>query len=97
VSPGSQVQVIKAGEFGQAQAGGDMAAGVLADGQLGELIGRGDPAVEGAGALGGLGGVFGDVRGDSAVGEVPVAVMGRVSSWRPQASVRAGIPEAAGI
>ena len=44
---------------------------MLADGQLGELVGGGYAAVESAGAFGGLGGVLGDVGGDPAVGEFP--------------------------
>ena len=65
------MQVLEGGELGQAQAFGDVPAGVVADGQLGELVGRGDAAVEGAGAFGGLGGVLGDVGGDLAIGEFP--------------------------
>src|SRR5262245_12152414 len=49
VRPRDQPQVFESGEFAQAQAGGDEAAGVFADGQLGELVGGGDAAVEGAG------------------------------------------------
>ena len=71
VGPCGQVQVFEFGELGQAQAFGDVAAGVVANGQQSELVGWGDAAVEGAGAFGGLGGVLGDVRGDLGVGEVP--------------------------
>ena len=66
VRPGGQAQVLESGKLGQAEAFGDVAAGVVADGQVGELVGRGDAVVEGAGAFGGLGGVLGDVGGDLA-------------------------------
>ena len=74
-----------------------MAAGVIADRQVGEPVGRGDAAVEGAGAFGGFGGVLGHVARDLGVGHVAMAVTGRMSSWRPQASVRAGSLGAAGV
>ena len=41
VRPGGQPKIGQFGEFAKAQAGGDEAAGVLADGQVGELVGRG--------------------------------------------------------
>ena len=71
VRPGGQPQVVELGELAEAEACGDVAAGVVADGQVGQLVGRGDAAVEGAGAFGGLGGVLGDVAGDLGVGQVP--------------------------
>ena len=71
VRPRGQPQVGQCGELAEAQACADEAAGVLADGQLGELIGRGNAMVEGAGAFGGLGGVLGHVGGHPGVGEVP--------------------------
>jgi len=43
---------------------------MIPDRQAGEPLGRGDAAVKGAGAFGGLGGVLGDVGGDLGVGEV---------------------------
>jgi len=59
VRPGSEAQAAESGELAEANAFGDVAAGVLADGQLGEPVGRHDAAVEGAGAFGGFGGVLG--------------------------------------
>ncbi len=55
-----------------AEAFGDVAARVLADGQVGQPVGRGDAAVEGAGAFGGLGRVLGHVASDLSVGQPPV-------------------------
>ena len=69
VRPRGQPEVFESGEFTEAKAGADEAAGVLADGQLGELIGRDNAMVEGAGALGGLGGVLGHVGGDPGIGQ----------------------------
>src|SRR5208282_714530 len=57
VCPGRQTQVFKPWEFAEPDAFGDVAAGVLADGKAGELVGGCDAAVEGAGAFSGLGGV----------------------------------------
>ena len=59
VSPLCEPQVVQAGQFGETQAFGDEAVRVVADGQVVEAVGRGEAAVEGAGAFGGLGG---DVR-----------------------------------
>ena len=39
VRPGRQAQVFQAGEFAEPDAFGDVAAGVLADGEVGELVG----------------------------------------------------------
>jgi hypothetical protein len=47
-----------------------VAAGVLTDGQVGDPVGRGEAAVEGAGAFGGLGGVLGHVASDLGVSHV---------------------------
>src|SRR5712691_2864722 len=69
VRPGGEAQMVEFGESAQAQALGDVAAGVVGDGEVGELVGGGDAPVEGAGAFGGLGGVLGDVGGDLAVSE----------------------------
>ena len=71
VRPGRKPQAFQARELAEAEAFGDEAAGVVADGKVGEPVGDGDAAVEGAGAFGGLGGVLGDVGGDLAVGQVP--------------------------
>jgi hypothetical protein len=46
-------------------------AGVVADGQVGELVGGGDAAVESAGAFGGLRGVLRDVTGDLGICQLP--------------------------
>ena len=98
VRPGGQAQVFESGEFAEAQACGDEAAGVLADGQLGQPVGGGDAAVEGAGAFGGLGGVLGDVGGDPGIGEFPGGGdRAGCRARRPQARVRAGSPGAAGV
>lgn len=97
VRPGGQARVFEPGEFAEAQAFGDEPAGVFAGGQLGELVGGGDAAVEGAGTFGGLGGVLGDIGGDPGIGEFPLVVIGRVSCSRPQRSVRVGRPGAAGV
>ena len=72
VRPRGQPQVLELGEPAEAQACGDVAAGVVADGQVGEPVGRGEAAVEGAGAFGGLGGVLGHVASDLGVGHVAV-------------------------
>ena len=59
VRPGRKPQPFQARELAEAEAFGDEAAGVLADGKVSQPVCRGDAAVEGAGAFGGLGG---DVR-----------------------------------
>src|ERR1019366_3537786 len=46
------------------------APSVLADGKIGQPVGGSDPAVQGAGAFGGLGGVLGYIGGDLGVGQV---------------------------
>jgi hypothetical protein len=46
VCPGGQPQVLELRELGQAQACGDVAAGVVADRQVGQPIGRGDAAIQ---------------------------------------------------
>ncbi len=74
-----------------------MTAGVVADGQVGELVGGGDAAVESAGAFGGLRGVLRDVTGDLGICQLPVVVIGRVSCSRPQARLRAATPGAVGV
>ena len=66
VRPGGQAELFELGEFAEAQAFGDQAAGVLADREVGEAGGRVDALVEGAGAFGGFGGVFGHVGGEIA-------------------------------
>jgi hypothetical protein len=71
VSPGDQAKVFQAREFAETEALGDEAAGMLADRQVGQLFGRAEAAVEGAGAFRGLGGVLGDVRCDPGVGQLP--------------------------
>ena len=71
VRPGREPQPFQARELAEAEAFGDEAAGVLADGKVGQLVGGGDAVVEGAGAFGGFGGVLGDVGGDLAVGQFP--------------------------
>jgi hypothetical protein len=71
VCPGRQSQVGELGEPAEAQAFGDVAAGVVPDGQLVQAVGGRDMAVESAGALGGLRGVLGDVTGDLGVGQFP--------------------------
>jgi hypothetical protein len=68
VRPGGQPKIGQFGESAQAQAGADEAAGVLADRKLGQAIGGGDAAVEGAGAFGGLGGVLGHICRDPGIG-----------------------------
>jgi hypothetical protein len=68
VRPRGQPKIGQFREFAQAQADGDKAAGVLADRQLVEPVGSGDAAVEGAGALSGLGGVLGDISRDPDIG-----------------------------
>jgi hypothetical protein len=68
--PCGQPQVLELGKLAEAEAYGDVAAGVVTDGQVGEPVGGGQTAVEGAGAFGGLGGVLGQVRGDLGVGHV---------------------------
>src|SRR5205823_8534810 len=49
-----------------------MTSGMVTDWQVGQPIGRGEAAVEGAGAFGGLGGVLGDVASDLGVRHVAV-------------------------
>ena len=71
VSPANQAQAAEFGELAEAEAFGDEAAGVLADREVGEPVGRCDPVIDSPGAFGGLGRVLGDVRGDLAVGHVP--------------------------
>ena len=51
VRPGQQSQVGELGELAEAEAFGDVAAGVVPDGQLLEAVGGRDTAVEGAGQL----------------------------------------------
>jgi hypothetical protein len=51
---------------------GDEPAGVLAYRKTVDAVGRGEAAVQGAGALGGLGGVLGDVGRDVVVGQLAV-------------------------
>jgi len=70
VRPGDQSQVGELGKPAEAQAFGDVAAGVVADGQVGEPVGGGDAAVESAGAFGCFGGVLRDITGDLGVGQV---------------------------
>ncbi len=90
VRPGGEAEVFELGELAEAEAFGDEPAGVVGDGQRGELVGGGDAAVEGAGAFGGLGGVLGDVAGDGGVGELAAGGDGPDVELRPQASRRAG-------
>ena len=71
VRPGGQPQVGELGELAEPEAFGDVTAGVVADGQLVQAVGGRDAAVEGAGALGGLRGVLGDIAGDRGVGQFP--------------------------
>ncbi|NBE93044.1 hypothetical protein GUY59_07485 [Nonomuraea sp. K271] len=70
VSPVDEPQVGQLRVSPQTHAGGDQPAGVLANGQGVEVVERLDTPVQRADALGGLGGVFGDVRGDSLLGEI---------------------------
>jgi hypothetical protein len=76
VRPCGQPQVLELGELAEPKTRGDVAAGMVADGQVGEPIGRGDAAVQGAGAFGGLGCVLGQVPGDLGVGYVAVGADG---------------------
>ena len=69
VRPGGQSQVFQFGELAETEALGDMAAGVVADRSLGQSVGRSDPAVQSAGAFGGLGRVLGDVASDLGIGQ----------------------------
>ena len=70
VCPGRKPQPFQVWELAEAEAFGE-AAGVVANGKVGQLVGGGDAAVEGACAFGGFGCVLGDVAGDSAVGQFP--------------------------
>jgi len=56
VRPCGQPQFLELGKLAEAKACGDVTAGVFADGQVGDPVGGGEAAVEGAGAFGGLGG-----------------------------------------
>jgi hypothetical protein len=56
VCPGGQPELFELGELAEAQAFGDQAARMPADGQVGEPGCRVDALVEGAGAFGGFGG-----------------------------------------
>jgi hypothetical protein len=58
------------GELAEAETFGDVAARVLAYGKVGNPVGRGDAAIEGARAFGGSGGVFGHVARDRGVSDV---------------------------
>ena len=69
--PGGQAQAAESGKLAQADAFGDEAPGVLANGKVGELVGGGDAPVECAGALGGLGALLGHVSGDLRVAQIP--------------------------
>ena len=70
VRPRGQPQFLERGELAEAEAYGNMTSGVVADGQVGEPIGRGDAAIQSAGAFGGLGRVLGHVARDLGVGHV---------------------------
>ena len=71
VRPGGQSQVGEWWELAEAEAFGDVAAGVVPDGQFVQTVGGCDAPVEGAGALGRLRGVLGHVSGHRGVGQLP--------------------------
>jgi hypothetical protein len=71
VRPGAKAQVFERRHPAQTQAFGDEAASMISDWQICKPVGRGDPAIQGAGAFGGLGGVLGDVGSDPRVREIP--------------------------
>lgn len=54
VCPGGQAEVVEFGQLAEAEAFADEAAGVVANREVGEPVGVGDAAVEGAGAFGGF-------------------------------------------
>src|SRR5262249_62176509 len=89
-------QVFQSGKRTKAEAFGDEAAGVRTDRQRVELVGRGDAAVQGAGAFCGLGGVLGDVRGDLGIGQFPGSCDLASVEFSAHARVRADRPDAAG-
>ena len=70
VRPRGEAQVAELGELREAQAFGDVAAGVAAYRQVSEPVGGGEAAVEGAGAFGGLGRVLGHVTSDLGLGHL---------------------------
>src|SRR5258708_1577145 len=70
VRPLGEAQMLEVGELAQAQAGANQAAGMVADSELRELVGGRDAPVERSRAIGGLGGVLGDVSGDLGVGQL---------------------------
>jgi hypothetical protein len=72
VRPGGQPQLLELGKVAETEACGDVAAGVLTDGQVSDPVGRGEAAIESASAFGGLGRVLGHVRGDLGIGHVTV-------------------------
>ena len=88
---------LELGELAEPQAFGDETAGVVADGQFGEPVGRGEAAVEGAGAFGGLGGVLGDVARDLGIGQLPGGGDRPDVVLRPQARVAGRQSRAAGV
>jgi hypothetical protein len=65
-------EVFKAGHLGDAEAFGDQSPGVRGDRQVLKTLDGRDAPVESVGALGGLGGVLGDVSGDRVVGQFAV-------------------------
>jgi hypothetical protein len=66
-------QVGQLGGPADAEALGDEPPRVVADRERVEVVGAGDAAIKSASALGGLGGVLGDVSGDGVVGQLAVA------------------------
>src|SRR5262249_15739941 len=96
VRPSRQAQVFQSGKRTEAEAFGDEAAGVRTDRQRVELVGRGDAAVQGAGAFGGLGGVLGDGPGTVVSVRSPAVVVWPVARSGEDARVRADRPDAAG-
>lgn len=74
-----------------------MTPGVVADGQVGEPVGRSDATIKGAGALGGLGGVLGHVARDLGVGHVAAGGHRPYIELASQLKVRAGSPGAVGV
>jgi hypothetical protein len=96
VRPRGQAQFLELRELAEAEARGDVTSGVVTDGEVGQPVVGSDAAIEGAGAFGGLGGVLGYVPATLVSVTSPLAVMARISSWRPQVSVRAGSPGAVG-
>ena len=70
VRPGSQAQAAEAGKLLSRRHSAMRRRACSRIGKIGELVGGSNPAVQGAGAFGGLGGVLGDIRRDLAVGQV---------------------------